>query len=200
MNKGELMKKAHEMTKELTNKEIVKNLVKLQVLCVRYVERHYNLICKTHRDLDRVIMKNKLTCTYLEAINNLFENVNKYCKESEYILSNTIALKKEIENSNIKNLKFGLTNKSFNEEEKELNIYMLDRKFFMINCMVSIKELCEILQGLSESQVKQACQQERLLNTKKVGKAWLVHIYECKEYWNIDRLDNEKSLYCNFEY
>lgn len=187
----------------MTNKEIVEHLAKLQVLCVRYVERHYNLICKTHRDLDRVIIKNKFTCTYLEAINNLFENVNKYCKDNDYIFNETIKLKEVIENSSIKNLKFGLNNGIFSEEEKELDNYMLDRKFFMINCMVSIKEVCEILKDLSIGKVKQACQQDRLLNTKKIGKTWLVHIYECKQLWNVeynDECNNDGKLYCNFEY
>ena len=75
---------------------------------------------------------------------------------------------------------------------------MLKRKFFMINEMVGIKELCSIL-GLTESAVKQACQQERLLNTKKIGKNWMVHIPECRAYWNIPDED-EKHLYKDYIY
>ena len=85
-----------------------------------------------------------------------------------------LKLKESINNSNIKELRFGLEpQKKFTEEEKLLDYEMLKRKFFMINEMVGIKELCSIL-GLTESAVKQACQQERLLNTKKIGKNWMV--------------------------
>ena len=66
------------------------------------------------------------------------------------------------------------------------------------NEMVGIKELCSIL-GLTESAVKQACQQERLLNTKKIGKNWMVHIPECRAYWNIPDED-EKHLYKDYIY
>ena len=52
----------------------------------------------------------------------------------------------------------------------------------MISEMVGIKYIVENL-GLSENAIKQACQQENLLNTQKVGKTWLIHISECRSYW-----------------
>ena len=179
--------------------DIIRLLVKLQILCVRYVERHTNLRCNTHKDMDRIIMNNKLTCTYGEAVENLYNNIIKYCKENSYMTEEVLKLKDSINNSNIKELRFGLEpQKKFTEEERHLDYEMLKRKFFMINEMVGIKELCSIL-GLTESAVKQACQQERLLNTKKIGKNWMVHIPECRAYWNIPDED-EKHLYKDYIY
>ncbi|MDU7085933.1 MAG: hypothetical protein E6344_19790 [Clostridium sp.] len=188
----------------MENKILIKMLVKLQVLCARYVERNTSLRCATHRDLDRIIMANKLTCTYGEAVENLINNIKKYCKENNYLMEEAIKLEGAIKESNIKNLRFGLEPKiEFTKEEKELDMEMVKRKFFMINEMVGIKEACELLtteeKELTESAVKQACQQERLLNTKKVGKTWLVHIPECRSYWNVPDMD-ESHLYKDWEY
>ena len=65
-------------------------------------------------------------------------------------------------------------------------------------CSENIKYIVENL-GLTESAVKQACQQQRILNTKKIGKSWIVHIPECRAYWNIQDTDNS-HLYQNWEY
>ena len=70
--------------------------------------------------------------------------------------------------------------------------------FFMTNEMVSIRYIADNL-GLTESAVKQACQQQRLMNTKKVGKTWMVHLPEFKNYWNIKDIE-EDSLYKDFTY
>lgn len=45
----------------MNNKELIKQMVKLQVLCVRWVERNTNLQCKTFGDMDRVLKNGKLT-------------------------------------------------------------------------------------------------------------------------------------------
>lgn len=183
----------------MENKMLIKNLVKLQILCVRWVERHTSLLCKTHRDIDRIITANKLTCTYGVAAENLYTNIKKYCSNSNYLLEEILKLKDNINNSNIKDLRFGVEpQKQFTEEEKELDTEMVKRKLFMLTEMVGIKEAAEIL-GLTETAIKQACQQERLLNTTKVGKSWLVHIPECRAYWNILDKD-EKHLYKDYIY
>lgn len=183
----------------MNDMEMVKELVKLQVLCVRWVERNTSLKCKTHRDMERVITDNKLTCTYGEAIKNLKDKILKYCNANPYLIKEVLKLEDIIKESNIKNLRFGVEpQKKFTEEEKELDNYKLKRTFFMINEMVGIKDVAEML-GLTETAIKQACQQERLLNTRKVGKTWLVHIPECRNYWNI-KDDNEDYLYYNYIY
>lgn len=183
----------------MENKEIVKQLVKLQILCMRWVERNTNLKCSTNRDMDRILTSNKLTCTYGEAVQNLKYNTIKFCRESSYLLEKVAKLEREIIESSIKDLRFGLEpQKNFTQEEKELDNYKLQRTFFMINEMVGIKFIVDAL-GLTESQVKQACQQERLLNTKKIGRNWMVHIPECRAYWNIPDTE-EGHLYKDWEY
>ncbi len=52
--------------------------------------------------------------------------------------------------------------------ENELDQYVLRRTFFMITSMVTIKDASELL-DIPEITIKQACQQERLLNTEKLG-------------------------------
>ena len=185
----------------MENIDLVRMLVKLQVLCVRYVERNTSLKCKTHRDMDRILMANKLTCTYKEAVENLYNNIKKYCANSSYLIEETLKLKDNINNSNIANLRFGVEpQKKFIEEEKQLDDEILKRKFFMINEMVGIKDLVELLENkVTETAVKQACQQERLLNTRKIGKSWMVHIPECRAYWNIPDT-NENHLYKDWVY
>ena len=70
----------------------------------------------------------------------------------------------------------------------------------MTNCMVKIKDaIKELNNKVTETAIKQACQQERLLNTKKVGKTWMVHIPECRAYWNIPDVE-EKHLYKDYIY
>lgn len=182
----------------MENKMLIKDLVKLQILCMRWVERNTSLKCNTHRDMDRIIMNEKLTCTYEEALENLKNNIKKYCK-NDYLMESVLKLEDALKESDIVNLRFGLEpQKKFSDLEKELDTELLKRKFFMINEMVGIKEAAEIL-GLTETAIKQACQQERLLNTKKIGKSWMVHIPECRAYWNI-KDEDEKHLYQDYVY
>lgn len=183
----------------MTNKEMVKQLVKLQVLTVRWVERNTSLRCPTHRDCERVLTSNKLTCTYGEAIKNLINNIKKYCKSS-YLIEEALKLEEAINSSEIKNLRFGIEpQRKFTDEEQELDTYKIKVFLYMINGMVDIKYMAKNY-DLTESAIKQACQQERLLNTRKVGKTWMVHIYECKAYWNIKDELEEKHLYKDWVY
>lgn len=183
----------------MDNREIINQLVKLQILTVRWVERNTSLKCVTHRDMERVITSNKLTCTYLEAVENLKLNIKKYCNTSSYLIEEVLRLEDIIKQSNIRNLRFGVEpQKKFTEEEKELDNHKIRRTFFMINEMVGIKYIADNL-GLTESAVKQACQQERLLNTKKLGKNWMVHMPECRAYWNIPDIE-ENNLYKDWIY
>ncbi|MBS5926150.1 MAG: hypothetical protein ACLS2V_12635 [Clostridium paraputrificum] len=183
----------------MSNKDIISKLVKLQILTIRWVERNTGLVCATHRDIERVITSNKLTCTYLEAVDNLKFNIKKYCNTSSYLIEEVLKLEDMIKQSDIGNLRFGLEpQKKFTEEEKELDSHKIKRTLFMLNEMVGIKYIVEKL-GLTESAVKQACQQERLLNTKKVGNNWMVHIPECRSYWNIPDVE-ESNLYKDWVY
>lgn len=182
----------------MNDKKLVADLVKLQILCMRWVERNTNLRCDTHRDMDRILMENKLTLTYSEGVDNVKKNILRYCK-NEYLLKSIAELEDSIKSSSIKNLKFGLDQAGlFSKKERELDEYLLKRKLYMITGMVGIKRMAEII-GVKETTIKQACQQERLMNTVKIGSNWTVHIPECRAYWNKPEEDQTLAYY-EFEY
>ena len=160
----------------MTNMEIVKKMAKLNILCARYSERHNIIRCKTWRDIDRLITGNKLTIKYKDAADVLYNNISKICGANEYLVKSALELKAEIYNSDIKDLRFGLEpQRKFTDEENKLDQELIRQKFFYNSEMLEIKEAVEILNGtVTESAIKQACQQERLLNTQKIGKTWLV--------------------------
>lgn len=166
----------------MENKVLVKELARLQVLCVRYVERHTTLRCRTVRDLDRIIFKNKFKATYIDAVKNLKENIKEYCKDSNYLNTAVENLEENIKNSNIKDFKLGKENNQFTELERELNTVFLVKQLKMQTGLYSIKEIAKDL-NLNEETIKKAAQKEQLLNTKKVGKTWLVDYKEVKEHW-----------------
>ncbi|MBU3195627.1 hypothetical protein KPL26_02975 [Clostridium algidicarnis] len=182
----------------MNNKELIKQMVKLQVLCVRWVERNSNLQCKTFGDMDRILKNGKLTITYKDAAANLKKNIEKHCK-SEYLLNSVLELETAMSKSEIADLRFGFEpQRKFTELERELDTEVLKRLMYMTGEMVGIKYIEEHL-NIAETTVKQACQQERLLNTTKIGKSWMVHIPECRDYWGIENTD-ESSLYKDWEY
>ena len=180
----------------MDNNDIVKELVRLQILCIRWVERKTTLKCLTQRDMDRVLTSNKLTCTYGLAIANLKSNIFKYCDNSTYLKESVIKLEEIINNHPIKDIRFGLEpQKKFTKEEVQLDIYKLQQTLSLTTGMISIKNAAEII-GVPESTIKQACQQERLMNTIKISKTWIVNLNECKTYWNIsDKLDHSEIVF-----
>lgn len=186
------MKTNFKMTEEI---RLVKQLAKLNILGVRYAERHKGLIYSTWRDVERFITGGKPACTYEYAVNKLCENAMKLCGNSDYLVSETLKLKEEIENNDIKELRFGLEpRKKFTELENELNTELTKYHLLYNSDTVEIKKAAEILDGkVTESAIKQACQQERLMNTKKVENVWLVSLSECRNYWEIPDED-EKAL------
>lgn len=169
----------------MENKKLIKEMAKLQVLCVRWIERNSKIEFETYGDLDRILLEGKFTVTYKEGVKNLKKNIENFCKNN-YLLEAVSKLEEDINNSEISSLRFGLEPRiKFTDLEKELDMEMLRRKLYMINKMASIKFVAEHLR-ITESAIKQACQQERLLNTRKVSNTWEVHIPECIKYWNLE--------------
>lgn len=103
-------------------------------------------------------------------------------------MENTLQLKENILDSKIQNLRFGIEPQlKFSEKEKNLDTELTRRQLYYTSNMVSIKDVVGIFNNsVTESAVKQACQQERLLNTKKIGKTWIVNIEECRAYWKLE--------------
>lgn len=168
---------------------MVADLVKLQFLVIRYVERHTGLKYITLRDVDNVITNGRPTITYSRAIENLYKHAKIRIRNCKIILDRIVELKSKIDNSELGKFKFGINTPT--KIEHELDQYLLRRTFFMSTGMVGIKDAAKIL-NITESAIKQACQQERLLNTKKIGRNWVVHIPECKVYWDIKDINDLK--------
>lgn len=168
----------------MSNEDLVYRLVKLRHLWVCEVERNSDLVCKTYRDLDIIFMNRHLCTTYGKAIENLIEWMNKIYPNSIF-KEEALSLREDILNSPIRDLRFGLEpQRRYTKDESELDNYLLRCTLFLHCAMKEIKIVAEQL-GLTVGQIKQACQQERLLNTKKVGATWEVNIHECRKYWNI---------------
>lgn len=188
-----------ELSKEAKKYEkMVCDMVKFQFLLIREVERNTSLKCFTKADTDRVLKGGKMTITYGDAMENLKNNALKYSK-NDYIRNSVIDLYSKIKNSDLKDFRFGVEpQKRFSDLEDELDYLIIRRELYMNTELVGIKAASELLE-LTESAIKQACQQERLLNTKKIGKTWVVHIPECRAYWNKPDTETKNSYY-NLEY
>jgi len=184
----------------MNNKDIVKNMVKLNVLTARYIARHTQLRFETYRDIERVATSNKLLITYGEAIEKLKEVIFKYCKECEYLITKICELEQAVQDSEVKDYRFGIEPKlKFTKEESELDSYRISRTLYMTNGMMGIGDLIKELPSLSYEQVNKACREEKLLNTVKTKNYWIVSIHECRSYWNI-KDTNKEHLYVDWEY
>lgn len=175
---------------------IIADLVRLQFIVIRYVERNSNIKYITHRDLENVLTGGVPTVTYSKAVENLFKHAKMRIHDKQDIIYNILELQDKIDNSEIKDLRFGMITSS--GLEHELDQYVFRRTFFMITSMVTIKDASKLL-SIPEITIKQACQSERLLNTEKIGRSWRVHLPECREYWNIQYTD-KKDIYYDLKY
>lgn len=175
--------------------ELVEKLMKLNILYVREMERRGIIKIKNMGQLTESLGIHSQEPTVLKSVNYLRNKIDKN-SNIIYLKEEINKLQEEINNSPIKDYKFW--NGDFNKEENKLDILVIRRLFFMETNFVGIKQAAEYT-GVTESAIKQACQQERLLNTKKLGKNWLVHLPEVRAYWNIPDID-EKYLYKDWEY
>lgn len=117
--------------------------------------------------------------TYGECLYR-FKNI---CK-SDKIKDMIIDLEKHIEP--IKNLRFeyGYENtKELTDKEYKINVMMLKSVLKTMQNDTTLKVASE-LTLISESTIKQACQQGRLLNVYKSGATWIVNLNEVAKYWN----------------
>lgn len=163
--------------------ELVKELSKLHILLIRDIERNTNKKFITHRDMERILQGSKLTITYSNAVENLVNAAKEYGKNNN-LVDQIISLKEKINSSEIKDLRFGTEpQKRFTELESKLDTILLQERFKMLTSMLTIAEASEIT-GIPVTTIKTACLNERLLNTRKSGRTWLVSLEEVKEYWN----------------
>lgn len=158
--------------------QVVKELVTLQILYIRWMERNTEVRYETHGKVQEVLYRGCDFANASEAIKNLKRNI--------FERTHSAALKERVEKlekNSHNDFKIGVDRKnSFSEEERELNYKMMQFYIELLNGMLTIKDASNIL-NIPESTIKQACQQERIMNTQKIGKTWVVNIEECKTYW-----------------
>lgn len=173
----------------------IEKLIKLNMLYIREMQREGIKQFKFHGELWDNLTNRTSNCTVGMAVQNLKDKIDRN-SNIDYLKTEIISLQQEINNSDIKDLRF-YNGKDFTEQEIKLENLALKRVLYMLD-MIPISEAMEIVKQ-SQTAIKQACQQNRLLNTEKRSKTWFVHIGECKEYWNVED-KNENSLYNNWEY
>ncbi|APH23539.1 hypothetical protein [Clostridium botulinum] len=175
--------------------ELVEKLMKLNILYIREMERRGIIKVKNMGQLTEPLGVHSQNLTVLKATNYLKNKIDKN-SNIVYLKDEINKLQEQICNSKIKDYKFW--NGNFNEEENKLDDSVIKRLFFMETGFVGTTQAQEYT-GITVSAIKQACQREKLLNTKKLGKTWLVHLPEVRAYWNVPDKD-EKSLYKDWKY
>lgn len=168
----------------MKDSEIIKELVYLQALYIRWYERNVEKKFKTYESMNYLIFKGKDYVTLSEGVQNLLQDIEKYCECIE-INKRIFNLSNFIKSSKIKNLKIGFF-KDFNisQLEIELNrIYSLYQLEFNID--FTTIEIISKKFGLNQSEIESACEEEALLNTKYIQGIWLVHPKEVAAYFNL---------------
>lgn len=161
--------------------ELIYKYAKLYMALYRLIQkRSYSTVLYVE-DFNEFLYDNKDIISFEEAAENLKKYINtlsfndKLTKDSSELLT-------MIKSSEYKD--YRITYK-LNILSKEELIFMaiLQHYLFILNInMIDIKN-CSKLFNISVSGIKQACQQNRLSNSIKIGGNWLVCIDDCKDYW-----------------
>jgi predicted site-specific integrase-resolvase len=171
-------------------KELVKEMVSCNTYLIRNIEANTNLKFPTYGKVEEVMTKTKKNTTYKDAANNILEMATKHCK-NDILLNRIEEMRKNIllnDLSDIKMLSHWNTRPQ-NELESELSSVITNTVIELNIGMYSLSEASETT-GINNETIKQACQDGRLLNIRKVGRGWQVNLNEVKKYWNISEKEN----------
>lgn len=163
-----------------TMKKIARDLGILQVLCVRYLERHRIKYFKTHKDLDSILLGDNYYRTFEEAIKILLKWKSKI--NNFEIQNKMVYIQEEIKKMDMTKLRIGIYS-DFTELEKIINLELKKGKVSMLVEMFNINEVSEKI-NTDISLIKEACEKELLLNTKRSKSGWIVHLPECKQFFS----------------
>jgi excisionase family DNA binding protein len=172
-------------------KGLATEMIKCNMYLVRYLEINTSLKFTNYGKIEDIMTMKKQNITHRDAANNILEMANKLCK-NELLLNRIKEMRKDVLLSDIADVKLisHWNPKAENELESEL-ADVETKTLLQLNIgMLSVTEASE-LTGIKNNTIKQACQQGRLFNIKKVGKGWQVNIDEVKEYWDVKE---ERSL------
>lgn len=144
------------------------------------------------KDINKLFIRNKENVTYEEGIENLIKSSYKVTldtKKYKKLIYKIEKLERNIKSSDIKNFRFGYDKEGdFSFLEKEINNAFLVEIINKIGFLVSIKEAAETTK-INENTIKKACQNNELLNKRKVGKTWIVDCNEIKKHWENNNIE-----------
>lgn len=141
------------MRKQDEQIRVVKMLVQLQFLYIRYIERIENK-CKSPKEIDNILLNESILITYKEAFNNLKNAMLKNC--------NNVHLNKrlnDIENgivvNDLEKLRFGKENENYKFKEIECILCKEMRQEIehMMQNMISISKASKLL-DISKTTIK----------------------------------------------
>lgn len=160
-------------------RELIRKFAKIHVCLFKTISR---------KGIDYMEIKNMISSVTINVVPPITykEALNKYKEfNTNETISKMIAeLEAEIEP--IANLRFSaMTFDDFTNEE-----YKAEAMFFksieeVIRNDISIKIASQVT-GISETALKQACQQGRLINSYKIASNWIVNLNEVIDYWGLD--------------
>ncbi len=167
-------------------KELVKEMVSCNTFLVRNIEANTNLKFPTYGKTEEIMTKTKKNTTYKDAANNILEVATKHCK-NDLLLNRITEMRKNILLSDISDIRLisHWNTRAQSELESDLSKVMTDTVIELNVGMYSLVEASEIV-GINNETIKQACQDGRLFNVRKVGRGWQVNLNEIKEYWKIN--------------
>lgn len=161
--------------------ELIKEFATLYTLTFKHYFRNGYPLEEIDKYAEAIGKEGTLT-TYGEALNNLMSVCH-----SEILLKRMWNLACKFDEVSCYRFEVGYSYaQKLTPLEYRLNNIMLKTSFKCIQNDMSLKD-ASIITGVPETTIKQACQQERLINVSKVGKIWLVNLNEVKEYWEINK-------------
>ncbi|MGV2685418.1 hypothetical protein GNF82_13600 [Clostridium perfringens] len=170
-----------------TDLNLIENFARLHVYYIRERSLLYNEVFNSTVDIERIVFGDNVSRTYEAGIQDLVTKVWDGSKNKRLILL-ADNLHGGLYKSSIQDLRFcSLHSEDITEEEKILNMFRTKLLITLLIDSITIKQAAEKT-GVSESAIKQACQQDRLLNKRKVGTTWLVSETEVREYWEVRAL------------
>ena len=161
--------------------DLIYKFAKLYMALYRLLQKRNYSIFLYVEDFNEFLYDNKDIISFEEA----GENLNRYISTLSFndkLIKDASELLTMIKSSDYKDYRITYKLNLLNKDEL-IFMAILRNYLFLLNISMIDSKQCSKLFNVSKSGIKQACQQNRLSNSIKVGGNWLISIYECKDYW-----------------
>ena len=170
----------------IEQKRLAADLMECNMDMIKYLTQHTSLIFPTVGHMEANLFGNSHVTTYGESAERLETQAIKLCK-NKYLLEKIKDVKKRVCESDIADiLPIHHYNNPFHPTPIQSDLCdvgdQVSLSYYM--GMVTVKEASEIT-GVKPNTIKQAAESERLINTKKAGKTWIVNVREVIHYWHL---------------